>query len=85
MISTGTFLCPNNKKHNVHILVYSFIGVFKIYNSQQVAKYWGERKNRPAMNYDKLSRSIRQYYKKGIIKKTTQGKRLVYQFCEAYL
>jgi len=60
-------------------------GVFKIYNSQQVAKYWGERKNRPAMNYDKLSRSIRQYYKKGIIKKTTQGKRLVYQFCEAYL
>ncbi|XP_067935117.1 uncharacterized protein [Watersipora subatra] len=60
-------------------------GVFKIYNSQEVAKLWGERKNRPAMNYDKLSRSIRQYYKKGIIKKTSQGKRLVYQFCEGYL
>jgi len=46
---------------------------------------WGERKNRPQMNYDKLSRSIRQYYKKGIIKKTVNSKRLVYQFCPAYL
>lgn len=37
------------------------------------------------MNYDKLSRSVRQYYKKGIIKKTANSKRLVYQFCPAYL
>lgn len=37
------------------------------------------------MNYDKLSRSIRQYYKKGIIKKTEHSKRLVYQFCKPYL
>ena len=36
------------------------------------------------MNYDKLSRSIRQYYKKGIIRKTNQSKRLVYQFCAQY-
>ena len=34
-----------------------------------MARLWGIRKNRPAMNYDKLSRSIRQYYKKGIIRK----------------
>jgi len=51
----------------------------------RVAKLWGERKNRPQMNYDKLSRSIRQYYKKGIIKKTANSKRLVYQFCPAYM
>ena len=57
-------------------------GIFKIENSARVAKLWGKRKNRPAMNYDKLSRSIRQYYKKGIIKKTEQSKRLVYQFCQ---
>lgn len=56
-------------------------GIFKIENSTRVARLWGIRKNRPAMNYDKLSRSIRQYYKKGIIKKTQQSKRLVYQFC----
>lgn len=59
-------------------------GIFKIEDSVHVAKLWGERKNRPAMNYDKLSRSIRQYYKKGIIRKTNQSKRLVYQFCPRY-
>lgn len=59
-------------------------GIFKIEDSAYVAKLWGRRKNRPAMNYDKLSRSIRQYYKKGIIKKTGQSKRLVYQFCPQY-
>ncbi|ELU16241.1 hypothetical protein CAPTEDRAFT_171657 [Capitella teleta] len=59
-------------------------GIFKIEDSARVAKLWGQRKNRPAMNYDKLSRSIRQYYKKGIIKKTENSKRLVYQFQPQY-
>ena len=60
-------------------------GVFKIDDSARVARLWGKRKNRPLMNYDKLSRSIRQYYKKNIIKKTENSKRLVYQFCYPYL
>ncbi|XP_050409556.1 SAM pointed domain-containing Ets transcription factor [Patella vulgata] len=60
-------------------------GIFKIEDSSRVAREWGKRKNRPAMNYDKLSRSIRQYYRKGIIKKTEHAKRLVYQFCTPYL
>jgi hypothetical protein len=55
-------------------------GIFKIEDSVEVARLWGLRKNRPAMNYDKLSRSIRQYYKKGIMKKTEVAQRLVYQF-----
>ncbi|KAK9509403.1 hypothetical protein O3M35_006730 [Rhynocoris fuscipes] len=59
-------------------------GVFKIEDSVRVARLWGQRKNRPAMNYDKLSRSIRQYYKKGIMKKTERSQRLVYQFCHPY-
>jgi SAM pointed domain-containing ETS transcription factor len=59
-------------------------GIFKIEDSVRVAKLWGRRKNRPAMNYDKLSRSIRQYYKKGIMKKTERSQRLVYQFCAPY-
>ncbi|XP_036271213.1 SAM pointed domain-containing Ets transcription factor isoform X2 [Pipistrellus kuhlii] len=57
-----------------------FCGIFKIEDSAQVARLWGIRKNRPAMNYDKLSRSIRQYYKKGIIRKPDISQRLVYQF-----
>ncbi|XP_013384668.1 SAM pointed domain-containing Ets transcription factor [Lingula anatina] len=60
-------------------------GIFKIEDSVKVARLWGKRKNRPAMNYDKLSRSIRQYYKKRIIRKTEHSKRLVYQFCPGYL
>ncbi|KAL7641434.1 UNVERIFIED_CONTAM: hypothetical protein RMT77_008574 [Armadillidium vulgare] len=59
-------------------------GVFKIEDSVRVARLWGKRKNRPAMNYDKLSRSIRQYYKKNIMKKTERSQRLVYQFCHPY-
>ncbi|KAM4613532.1 SAM pointed domain-containing Ets transcription factor [Polymixia lowei] len=55
-------------------------GIFKIEDSAHVARLWGMRKNRPAMNYDKLSRSIRQYYKKGIIRKPDVSQRLVYQF-----
>uniref|UniRef100_A0A1A9ULY8 ETS domain-containing protein n=1 Tax=Glossina austeni TaxID=7395 RepID=A0A1A9ULY8_GLOAU len=58
-------------------------GIFKIEDSVRVAKLWGKRKNRPAMNYDKLSRSIRQYYKKGIMKKTERSQRLVYHMIMA--
>lgn len=58
--------------------------IFKIEDSVKVATLWGERKNRPQMNYDKLSRSIRQYYNKNIMKKTERSQRLVYQFCTPY-
>jgi hypothetical protein len=37
------------------------------------------QKNRPAMNYDKLSRSLRYYYEKGIMQKVA-GERYVYKF-----
>lgn len=30
------------------------------------------QKNRPAMNYDKLSRSLRYYYEKGIMQKVQE-------------
>ena len=45
----------------------------------QVARRWGFRKNKPKMNYEKLSRGLRYYYDKNIIQKTG-GKRYVYRF-----
>ena len=47
--------------------------------SRQVARRWGTRKNKPKMNYEKLSRGLRYYYDKNIIHKTA-GKRYVYRF-----
>lgn len=46
---------------------------------QKVARRWGKRKNKPKMNYEKLSRGLRYYYDKNIIHKTS-GKRYVYRF-----
>ncbi|XP_065220953.1 uncharacterized protein LOC135845972 [Planococcus citri] len=55
---------------------------FKLVEPEEVARRWGAQKNRPAMNYDKLSRSLRYYYEKGIMQKVA-GERYVYKFmCE---
>jgi len=45
----------------------------------EVASRWGVRKNKPKMNYEKMSRAMRYYYDKNIILKTA-GKRYVYRF-----
>ncbi|XP_036393682.1 protein C-ets-2-like [Megalops cyprinoides] len=52
---------------------------FKLRDPDEVARRWGRRKNKPKMNYEKLSRGLRYYYDKNIIHKTL-GKRYVYRF-----
>ena len=54
-------------------------GEFKLVNAEEVAKLWGLRKNKHNMNYDKLSRALRYYYDKNIIKKV-MGQKFVYKF-----
>ncbi|XP_025076200.1 transcriptional regulator Erg-like isoform X2 [Pomacea canaliculata] len=54
-------------------------GEFKLVDPDEVARRWGERKSKPNMNYDKLSRALRYYYDKNIMTKV-HGKRYAYRF-----
>jgi hypothetical protein len=53
---------------------------FRLLEPDAIAVWWGHHKNKPNMSYDKLSRSLRYYYDKGIIRKIS-GERFVYRFC----
>ncbi|KAL3980248.1 ETS translocation variant 1 isoform X1 [Oreochromis niloticus] len=65
---------------NSHFIAWTGRGMeFKLIEPEEVARRWGIQKNRPAMNYDKLSRSLRYYYEKGIMQKVA-GERYVYKF-----
>ncbi|XP_028925267.1 ETS domain-containing protein Elk-4 [Ornithorhynchus anatinus] len=67
---------PQNK----HMICWtSNDGEFKLLQAEEVARLWGIRKNKPSMNYDKLSRALRYYYVKNIIKKVN-GQKFVYKF-----
>ncbi|XP_042325241.1 LOW QUALITY PROTEIN: ETS translocation variant 1-like [Sceloporus undulatus] len=68
---------------NSHFIAWTGRGMeFKLIEPEEVAHRWGIQKNRPAMNYDKLSHSLYYYYKKGIMQKVA-GERYVYKFvCE---
>ncbi|NXE65510.1 ETV5 protein, partial [Calcarius ornatus] len=56
---------------NAHFIAWTGRGMeFKLIEPEE---------NRPAMNYDKLSRSLRYYYEKGIMQKVA-GERYVYKF-----
>lgn len=54
-------------------------GEFKMTDPDEVARRWGERKSKPNMNYDKMSRALRYYYDKNIMTKV-HGKRYAYKF-----
>ncbi|XP_076304234.1 uncharacterized protein LOC143222125 isoform X2 [Tachypleus tridentatus] len=66
--------------HYNHIITWiNNEGEFKLVNAEEVARLWGLRKNKHNMNYDKLSRALRYYYDKNIIKKVL-GQKFVYRF-----
>ena len=55
-------------------------GIFKVVDSEALAKFWGDYRRKPKMDYDKMSRAIRYYYGKDILDKGLTHKRLHYQF-----
>ncbi|XP_038219936.1 DNA-binding protein Ets97D [Zerene cesonia] len=54
-------------------------GEFRLLEPERVARLWGARKHKPAMNYEKLSRALRYYYDGDMIAKVP-AKRFVYKF-----
>ncbi|XP_017784351.1 PREDICTED: ETS-related transcription factor Elf-3-like [Nicrophorus vespilloides] len=54
-------------------------GTFKFVQSEKVAQMWGNRKNNTKMNYEKLSRAMRYYYRTKVLLPVA-GRRLVYKF-----
>ena len=44
-------------------------GEFRMLDPEEVARRWGRRKNKAAMNYDKMGRALRYYYDKLILRK----------------
>lgn len=67
------------KKHRDIIQWHGNSGEFKLVEPDKVAGLWGDRKNKPTMNYEKLSRALRYYYDGDMISKVG-GKRFVYKF-----
>ena len=55
-------------------------GEFKLHSAETVAQMWGQRKNKPTMNYEKLSRALRYYYDNDMITKVCF---FVYHICAA--
>ncbi|XP_045768889.1 protein FEV-like isoform X2 [Maniola jurtina] len=59
-------------------------GEFRLSDPDEVARRWGQRKQKHNMNYDKLSRALRYYYDKNIMSKV-HGTRYAYRFSWAGL
>ena len=70
-------LISPDKKHLIHWTGNGY--EFRILLPEEIAKLWGARKNKPRMNYDKLSRGLRYYYSKGIMDKVP-GKKLTFKY-----
>ncbi|KAL3841369.1 hypothetical protein ACJMK2_019527 [Sinanodonta woodiana] len=54
-------------------------GVFRFTDTAETSRLWGQLKKKTDMNFEKLSRGIRHYYKDGLMERMN-GTRLVYKF-----
>ena len=68
-----------DSKHSDTISWLNARGDFRILDPDNLAYLWGQRKNKPAMTYDKLCRALRYYYSKNILIKIA-GKKYMYRF-----
>ncbi len=71
---------PDKYSHLIEWTSYRKEFEFRLVEPDAIAVWWGYHKNKKNMSYDKLSRSLRYYYDKQIIRKIG-GERYVYRFC----
>lgn len=50
-------LCNPTKRHIIQWV--DDAGTFRLLDHEKVAEMWGERKGKPTMNYEKMSRAMR--------------------------
>lgn len=63
-----------SESSNAHCITWEGTnGEFRLVDPDEVARRWGERKSKPNMNYDKLSRALRYYYDKSIMSKVMKN------------
>ena len=54
-------------------------GTFRFVDTCEISRLWGQKKRKDDMNFEKLSRGIRHYYKSGFMSRQ-EGTRLIYRF-----
>lgn len=54
-------------------------GTFRFVDTSEISRLWGHMKRKEDMNFEKLSRGIRHYYKSGFMSRQ-EGTRLIYKF-----
>ncbi|CAG2196852.1 ELF1_2_4 [Mytilus edulis] len=54
-------------------------GTFRFVDTSEISRLWGNMKRKDDMNFEKLSRGIRHYYKSGFMSRQ-EGTRLIYRF-----
>ncbi|CAH8493606.1 unnamed protein product [Schistosoma turkestanicum] len=70
-------------KHSAFQWVNKTIGVFRIVNTHLAAQEWGHYRNNQLMDYEKMARAMRFYYKDSILRKSRQ--QLHFQFAMPYV
>ncbi|XP_046852338.1 ETS-related transcription factor Elf-5-like [Xenia sp. Carnegie-2017] len=69
---------PNQENDNLLQWVDRKNYIFRVVQTAELAHRWGQEKNKVNMNYDKLSRALRQY-KHGEVQKIP-GQKLMFKF-----
>uniref|UniRef100_A0A0V0J7L9 ETS domain-containing protein n=1 Tax=Schistocephalus solidus TaxID=70667 RepID=A0A0V0J7L9_SCHSO len=73
----------NSRKTSAFQWVNQSAGIFRITDTRQAAREWGRYRNNSRMNYEKMARAMRFYYKNSMLRKAQ--KQLHFQFAMSFV